>query len=168
MGFYAMNRKWISSIFLPLLGMILTLACGYGCSILIQTLQNENGQNFQVDLFLPLSYALIGFLSTGAVILLFWGIMTRTSRSKWTGWIFVIIGLSLIALPNFLFYNVGFFNAFKWGYPLFYSTFALIDSPYYEAKVGITLIGLLILILPGTPSTVKDRSHNIPTQPPVL
>ncbi|MDR3574008.1 MAG: hypothetical protein P4L50_09110 [Anaerolineaceae bacterium] len=162
-----MNRKRISSIFLPLLGMVLTLACGYGCSILNQALQYENGRSFQINLILPLSFALTGFLSTGAVILLFWGMMTRSSRSKWVGWIFTMTGGILVALPNILFYNVGLFNDFKWGYPLFYSTFALIDSPYYEAKMGIILIGLLIMILPGSPSAGKDRS-DIPIQPPVL
>jgi hypothetical protein len=162
-----MNRKWISSVLLPLAGMVFTLAFAYGCSILDQALSAENSRTFQISLVPPLSYALTGFLSMGAVILLFWGIMTRSSRSKWTGWIFVIIGLLLIALPNYLFYNVGLFNDFKWGYPLFYSTFALIDSPYYAAKVGVVLIGLLILILPGSPSVNQDRADD-PSHPPEL
>ena len=162
-----MNRKWISAFFLPLAGLIITLALGYGCSILNQALQDENGRTSQVNLILPLSFALTAFLSTGAVILLFWGIMTRSTRSKWTGWIFIIVGVLLVALPNYLFYNLSLFNAFKWGYPLFYSTFALIDSPYYEAKVGVVLIGLLILILPELPSGDKDRADKR-SQPPEL
>jgi hypothetical protein len=151
-----MSRKWISSIFLPIMGMILTLAFAYGCSRLNQTFQATNSRAFQLYLILPWTYAITSFLSTGAMILLFWGVITQTSRSKWTGWIFLLVGILLILIPLiplFLYLSFGV-TTINWDLPAFYIDTPF-GSPLYFTELGIAFIGLFILI--GSPSLSSDK-----------
>ncbi|MDR3574009.1 MAG: hypothetical protein P4L50_09115 [Anaerolineaceae bacterium] len=149
-----MNRKWISAILLPVLGMIITLAFAYGCSRLNQMLQAPDSRAFQLYLVLPWTYALTSLLSGGAMIILFWGIMTRLARSKWTGWIFLIVGILLILIPLvplFLYVSFGITSIY-WDLPAFFIDTPF-GSPLYFTELGIAFIGLLILILPRSRST---------------
>ena len=161
-----MNRKWISSIFLPLLGMICTLAFAYGCSVFNQALQARNDLAFDLYLVLPWSYVLTTFLSTAATIFLFWIILTRTSRSKLTGWIFLIVGVLLILFPIVFFYILAIVHTINWMLPAFLIDTAP-DSLLYITEVEVALTGLFILILPGTPSVDRDQP-DIRSQPPAL
>ena len=152
-----MNRRWISAFLLPVLGMILTLAFAYGCASLNRALQALDSRAFQLYLFLPWSYALTSLLSNAAMILLFWGIMSRLTRSKGTGWIFLIIGIVLILIPLvplFLYVSFGITTIY-WDLPAFFIDTPF-GSPLYFTEVGIALTGLFILILPRSPSPDRD------------
>jgi hypothetical protein len=154
-----MNRKWISSIFLPLAGMICTLAFAYGCSLFNQAIQAHNNIAFDLYLVLPWSYVLTTFLSSAATIFLFWIIMTRTSRSKLTGWVFLVVGALLILFPIVFFYILTVVHTINWIIPPYLIDTAP-DSLLYITEVEVALIGLFILILPRSPSI--DRDDRIP------
>jgi hypothetical protein len=160
-----MNRKWISAIFLPLLGMICILAFAYGCTNVNQTLLAENQRVFDVKLIAIIlwSNALATFLSIGATILLFWEIMTHTFRSKWIGWIFLILGtlLNLLPLIPVLLYIFFRIQAIDWGFLPTLLTGPAPNSPLYITEAVVAVTGLFILILPWSPSIDKDQPDKV-------
>jgi hypothetical protein len=166
-----MKRKWISSIFLPLLGMIFVLAFAYGGTVLNQALAAYGNRFLDVNMIAIAVWtnALITFLSIGATILLFWEIMTHTIRSRWVGWIFLIVGLFLNLLPiiPILLYILFRIQSVGWG---FIPTLLINPTPNSTLSITeavVAVIGLLIIILPRRPSIDMNRAV-IHSQPPVL
>src|SRR5271157_1396851 len=151
-----MNQKWVSAIFLPLLGMICILAFAYGCTVLLQALTAYGSKIFDVNIIAITlwSNALATFLSIGVTIFLFWEIMTRTLQSKWVGWIFLIVGvfLNLLPLIPILLYILFRIQSVEWGFLPTLLINPVPNSPLYITEAVVAVIGLLILILPRRPS----------------
>ena len=140
-----MNFKLISSVILPLVGMVIVLAMAYGFDILIKALKEQNSitpNNFTEILLWV--YAATNLLVNGSLLLLFWGVMTKTTRSPWVGGVYLLVGIDLVVSLGF-YLSVG---------DLFYRP--TIGSCLYYAMGGIGMIGLFILILPGKRSIHKD------------
>jgi len=132
-----MNRKFSSSVILPLVGMMIILALAYGFDILIKTLKEQNGMTYSLDDILMWTYVATNLLVNGALLLLFWGIMTKTTRSIWVGVIYLAVGMFLVI--SLLLYVYGITDIF---YP------PVPGSLLFYASSGIGMIGLFILILP--------------------
>jgi hypothetical protein len=130
-----MNRKFSSSVILPLVGMMIILALAYGFDILIKTLKEQNAY-YSLDDILLWTYAATNLLLNGALLLLFWRIMTKTTRSIWVGVIYLAVGMYLVISLGLYRFTGNFFYPPVPGSLLFYS------------MGGIGLIGLLLLILP--------------------
>ncbi len=164
-----MSRKKIFAVFLPFAGLFLILAFAYGLTKLNQALQAGDPITFQLYLVLPWSYALTTFLATGAAMVLFWVIFTRAPYSKWTGWIFLIVGLALTLVPfiPFIFYVLFRIQSINWGFLPAMLTDPAPDSPIYITEMEIAMIGLFLLILPRSQSLEREKPE-IQSQPPVL
>jgi hypothetical protein len=130
-----MNRKFSSSVILPLVGMMIILALAYGFDILIKTLKEQNAY-YSLDDILLWTYAATNLLLNGALLLLFWRIMTKTTRSIWVGVIYLAVGMYLVISLGLYRFTGNLFYPPIPGSLLFYSI------------GGIGLIGLLLLILP--------------------
>ena len=130
-----MNRKFSSSVILPLVGMMIILALAYGIDILIKTLKEQNAY-YSLDDILLWTYAATNPLLNGALLLLFWRIMTKTTRSIWVGVIYLAVGMYLVISLGLYRFTGNLFYPPVPGSLLFYSI------------GGIGLIGLLLLILP--------------------
>lgn len=130
-----MNRKFSSSVILPLVGMMIILALAYGFDILIKTLKEQNAY-YSLDDILLWTYAATNLLLNGALLLLFWRIMTKTTRSIWVGVIYLAVGMYLVISLGLYRFTGNLFYPPVPGSLLFYSI------------GGIGLIGLLLLILP--------------------
>ena len=140
-----MNRKLMSSVILPLVGMVIVLGMAYGFDILIKALKEQNSitpNNFTEILLWV--YAATNLLVNGSLLLLFWGVMTKTTRSPWVGGVYLLVGIDMVV-------SLGFYRSV--GY-LFYRP--TIGSCLYYAMGGIGMIGLFILILPAIRSIHKD------------
>ena len=129
------NRKFSSSVILPLVGMMIILALAYGFDILIKTLKEQNAY-YSLDDILLWTYAATNLLLNGALLLLFWRIMTKTTRSIWVGVIYLAVGMYLVISLGLYRFTGNLFYPPVPGSLLFYS------------MGGIGLIGLLLLILP--------------------
>lgn len=133
-----MNRKFSSSVILPLVGMMIILALAYGFDILIKTLKEQNGMTYSLTVYILMwMYVATNLLVNGALLLLFWGIMTKTTRSIWVGVIYLAVGMFLVI--SLLLYVYGITDIF---YP------PVPGSLLFYASSGIGMIGLFILILP--------------------
>ena len=130
-----MNRKFSSSVILPLVGMMIILALAYGFDILIKTLKEQNAY-YSLDDILLWTYAATNLLLNGALLLLFWGIMAKTTRSIWVGVIYFAVGMYLVISLGLYRFTGNLFYPPVPGSLLFYSI------------GGIGMIGLLLLILP--------------------
>lgn len=155
-----MNRKWISSIFLPVLGMIFILTFAYGGAALNKALEFYGTRDFDVNIITTALWtnALITFLSIGAAILLFWEIMTRIVQPKWVGWIFLIVGLFSNLLPIIprLFFVLNHIQEVDWGFLPTLLTDPAPNSPLPIVEATVAVVGLLILILPKSKSIERD------------
>ena len=130
-----MNRKFSSSVILPLVGMMIILALAYGFDILIKTLKEQNAY-YSLDDILLWTYAATNLLLNGALLLLFWGVMAKTTRSIWVGVIYFAVGMYLVISLGLYRFTGNLFYPPVPGSLLFYSI------------GGIGMIGLLLLILP--------------------
>jgi hypothetical protein len=92
-----MKSKWFSSILIPLLGLVVLLAIGLGCTELNHALLVRKNMFFDVSFILLLVYALTNLICIGATLLLFWAVMVQTSRSKVVGWGFTCVGIGIVA-----------------------------------------------------------------------
>ena len=131
-----MNRKFSSSVILPLVGMIMLLSLAYGFDILIKTLKEQNGMTYSLDDILMWTYVATNLLVNIALLLLFWGVMAKTTRSIWIGVIYFAVGMYLVISLGLYRFTGNLFYPPVPGSLLFYS------------MGGIGLIGLLLLILP--------------------
>jgi len=139
-----MNRKLMSSVILPLVGMVIVLGLAYGFDILIKALKEQNSITFNLNFVLLWIYAATNLLVNGSLLLLFWGVMTRTTRSPWVGGVYLLVGIDMDV-------SLGFYRSV--GY-LFYRP--TIGSCLFYAMGGMGMVGLLILILPAIRSIQKD------------
>ena len=130
-----MNREFSSSVILPLVGMMIILALAYGFDILIKTLKEQNAY-YSLDDILLWTYAATNLLLNRALLLLFWRIMTKTTRSIWVGVIYLAVAMYLVISLGLYRFTGNLFYPPVPGSLLFYSI------------GGIGLIGLLLLILP--------------------
>lgn len=121
---------------------MIILALAYGFDSLIKTLKVQNGMTFSLNNVLLWVYVATNLLVNGALLGLFWGVMTKTTRSAWVGGLYLLVGIYLVVSLGF-YYLVGYFlNPPTIGSNLFYAT------------GGIGMIGLFILIFP------RERSSN--------
>lgn len=142
-----MNQKWISSYLLPLIGLVVVLGIAYGCNRWNQALIFEQAKYLSISSIYNLfwSFPLMTLACLGAVLFLFWLIMTRVDRSKVIGVIYMIVGLFLVTIH--LLYYQTFTNG--WVLPFFMSSSYNYQSSFlYFTGGGIVVIGLFMLILP--------------------
>ncbi len=136
-----MNRDHVSSSLFSIIGLLVVLAITYGCTKLNQSLLLRNARSFDLMYLLPWSYALTTILSVGALLLLFWLVMTRASR--WIGFLFIMVGIFLLT-PVFLLYMANFVPlklpfSFMDRYP---------ETKFFFSSAGILMTGLFALVLP--------------------
>jgi hypothetical protein len=150
-----MNRKWVPSILMPLVGLVIVLAIAYGCEILNESLLARNARLFDLTLtmiILPWSFILTTLLTTGITILLFWFVTIRTSRSKLVGVIFLIVGLFLVTFEILFLYAGQRFTLF---WPYFIGKTLDPNSLVFHTAAGIAISGLFMLLLPNSPRFEK-------------
>ena len=141
-----MNRKWVPSVLLTLAGMVIILAFAYGCDQVSVALNARISQLFNktdVTVVFPMFKMFSNLISMGGVLFLFWMVMTQTSRSRFTGVIFLLVGF-LLAANLFLYLNLG--PVFPY-LPFIFSPTP--DSLFSHTAAGTAVIGLFILFLPN-------------------
>jgi len=142
-----MNRKWISSILLPLVGVVAILAFAYGSDRLSDALNARISVYFDITdimVTIPLIKLLSNLISMGGVLSIFWMVMTRTSRSRLTGVVFFLVGLFLVAF-YFLEHNLGRMLISIY---IPFDANLTPDTLFTHTAGGIAVIGLFILFLP--------------------
>jgi hypothetical protein len=152
-----MNRNWISSILIPLVGLLVVLAIAYGCERMNEALLALNARLFDLTLtmiIIPWSFILTTLLTTGIMMLLFWFVMIRTSRSRIIGLIFLIIGLFGVSFEILFLYAGQRFTLF---WPFFIGKTLDPNSLVFHMAAGIAISGLFILLLPKSPQFEKSN-----------
>lgn len=142
-----MNRKWVTSILLPLIGMLVVLAIAYGFEILNETFLSRNAQLFNLTLtaiIIPWTVIISLLISSAAMILLFWFVMTCTSRSRLVGIIFIVIGFFLVTFE--ILYNYAGL-VFQFGIPFYIHNVLAPNSLFTHIAGGVMIIGLFILVI---------------------
>jgi hypothetical protein len=134
-------RKIASSIALPLVGAGILLALAYACDALIETLRQQNSMTFSLTGVLFWASVATNLLVNGALLALFWAVITRTARSAWVGGLYLLAVIYLVA-------SLGL-------YPLVANIFypPTPGSFLFYALGGIGVIGLFVLVLPKVKQT---------------
>jgi hypothetical protein len=148
-----MSHKWVTSILLPLAGLVIILAFAYGCDQLSDALITYNSLVFDITVIkviLPITKLLSNLISMGGVLILFWMLMTRTPRLRLTGAIFFLVGFSLIAY-NLLLVNLGGIIPFG----LYMASALNPDSLFVHTAGGMAVIGLFILFFKKMPKNYQ-------------
>ena len=140
-----MKRQWILSILMPIVGLFFVLAISFGCPQLLQALLVENYRTFKLSEIVFWAYPLTHLLSVGSLLLLFWLVMTRASRSKWIGIIFLIVGIGVVALP---FLDINFGHIINDSRIRSFPNNQFTPSFFYFMGGGIGMTGFFSLILP--------------------
>ncbi len=142
-----------SSIVEPLIGLIVLLGIGYGAEILIERLKARNSQFFDVSYLIVWVYAAIPLIISAAILLLFWLVVFQRPRSHLIGIIYIVVGIFFTLNPILWVYGIPMNQL--WGGDL--PTALNPNSVFYMACAGISIIGLLCLILPR-PNEKKENS----------
>jgi len=140
-----MSRKWVSSIILPLIGLLLILGFAYGCDRLSDAIQRHISVYFDttsIAIALPLVKLFSTLISIAGIILLFWMVMTSTSRSRVTGAIFLVVGILLAA---YYVLSLNLTRVMALSFPFIVPLGP--DTLLVQAASGIAVVGLLILAL---------------------
>ncbi len=145
-----MARKMVSSIVLPLAALMMVMAISFGGEALFESLVRLNARLFDLTLsliVLPWFAVLMNLLSAGMLILLFWNIMTRTSRSRLIGTIYLIVGFLGVAYWILQVYAAKYLGL-NLPLPLWASTVIVPNTPFAYIAAGIAVIGLFVLLRP--------------------
>ena len=145
-----MGQKRLSSTLLPLLGLIVVLAISFGGEMLFEALGRLNVQLFDITLtlfVLPWFAVLMTLLSTGAVLLLFWGIMTKPPRSRLVGITYLVVGFLGVAYWILRVYASRYLGL-NLPLPLWASTVIAPNTPFAYIAGGMAVIGLFVLLRP--------------------
>ncbi len=134
--------------------MLIVLAIAYGCVMLDQYLKTLNARLFDITLIRITMWLEVFFnlLIAGLVILLFWLMVTRTSRSRAVGVIFLLVGIFLATYFSLAWTLAQYIQLYM---PAYLDTELVPNSIFSYAAAGIAMIGLYILVLPG--SRVSDK-----------
>ncbi len=162
-----MDRKSWRSIVLSLVGLIGVLALAYGSQALVKMIAAQNARLLDLNLiYLNLgSSALTSLLAVGALLGLFWIVMTRTPR--WIGWVFLAVGGLLLIYPIAFFYTLQ-----RAGWMPYVPLLSALEesllpgSLFYGVSGGVGGIGLFKLLLsgaqkrpPSQPSPKRERGN---------
>ena len=150
----------VPSMFFPLVGLIVVLAMTFGGEALFEYLVRLNAQLFDSRLSLvvhPWLAVLMPLLSTGAIILLFWGVMTRAARSRVIGVIYLIVGF-LLAASLILRVYVSKYLGLSLPLPFWVVTVLDPNTLFTDTAAGIAAAGLAILLLPKKNDTAIAKS----------
>jgi hypothetical protein len=145
-----MSPRRVSSIVFPLVGLIVVLAIAFGGEALFESLVQLNYRLFDITLstiVLPWFAVLMPLLSAAGVILLFWGVMTRSSRPRLIGGIYLIVGFALVAGFILRVYAAKYLGLNPPA-PFLLVTVTAPNTFFTNTAGGIAAAGLCILLLP--------------------
>lgn len=152
-----MERKFASAVILPLAGFFAVLALAYASRVLTDSIQALNARLFSTGLIYTNLWtsALAVILVMGALLGLFWIILTRSPR--WIGWFYLIAGIFLLIYP------IAFFAVLQQVHtlpfmPLLSPLFQYLvpGSLLYAAAGGVGMLGLFKLVLRRPGGTVAS------------
>jgi hypothetical protein len=140
-----LKSKTFTSFILPVSGLVIVLALALVCDTWIQALKTLYASTFRFTTILFLSYSVTTLLFAGAILSLFWALMTWSPRNIGVGLVYLIVGI-LIVFATSLYFLIPVHNLFL----VSLQTILKPTSYMFISGGFIGVMGLLLLLLPKT------------------
>ena len=146
-----MTTTQVKTILVPLVGLVAVLATGFGGQVLIGAEGRYNSVYFDPRfplVVMPLTSMLTALLTVGALLWLFWWVMTQAPRCRLVAVIYLVVGLVGLNY-TYLYFGTGYMGLpFSLPLPSWASSILGFDSQFSHSAAGAAMAGLLMLVLP--------------------
>ena len=155
-----MTRSQVTTILLPLVGLVAVLAIGFGGAALLEVEATYDAQTLEVALavyWMPLTAMLTTLLTAGGLLWLLWRVMTHGPRSRLVAVIYLLVGFFGLLYSPLAVWMVYVGTPFELPLPFWTTTILDYTSLFSHAAGGAAMAGLLMLVLPSATPSASSR-----------
>ena len=145
-----MTRTWVTTVFLPLAGLVTVLAIGFGGEALYSAPMWKYYTYVEFNLqyhVLPATAALTTLLSTAVLLMLFWKVFLQTPRLQGMAVVYLAVGVMVNLYQPLRIWGLIFFGIYPlwpdWAWRIL-ATNTLFTNSAWE----LAALGLIVLLLP--------------------